>query len=283
MPLYMDIHKVPGATANDLAQAHAHDMQVQDGLGVCCVKYWFNESSGKVFCLIDAPSVEAANEVHARSHGLLAEKIIEVDPEMAEGLLGDGEVNVAGAVMMPGAAAKSVNEGRDTGLRSVMFTDIVGSTQITQRLGDAAAMQLVNLHDEVVRAALGAHGGRVVKHTGDGIMSSFFSAAAAVRAAMQIQRELARHREGNGQEHPVRVRIGAATGEPVEQRHDLFGSTVQLAARLCGHAQPDQVLVSGELYDACAGEGAGLRFDDAGHAHLKGFEQPVRVHLVNYA
>jgi len=277
MPLYMDIHKVPGATANDLAQAHAADMRVQDSLGVCCHKYWFNEGSGKVFCLIEAPSVEAANEVHAKSHGLLAEKIIEVDPEMAEGLLGDGVVNLAGAVLLP-----NQDETRDTGLRSVMFTDIVGSTELTQRLGDAAVMQLVNLHDEVVRAALSANGGREVKHTGDGIMSSFFSAAGAVRAAMQIQSELARLREGNGVEHPVRVRIGAASGEPVEQRHDLFGTTVQLAARLCAHAQPDQVLVSSDTYALCQDAGAGLRFDDAGHAQLKGFEQPVRVHAVVY-
>jgi class 3 adenylate cyclase len=277
MPLYMDIHRVPGATANDLAQAHAHDMQVQDGLGVCCVKYWFNESSGKVFCLIDAPSAEAANEVHARSHGLLAEKIIEVDPDMAEGLLGDGEVNMAGAVMMPNA-----QQGRDTGLRSVMFTDIVGSTRITQRLGDAAAMRLVNLHDEVVRAALGEHGGREVKHTGDGIMSSFFSAVAAVRCATQIQRELARRRDGNGHDDEfVRVRIGAAAGEPVEQRHDLFGSTVQLAARLCAFAAPDQVVVSTDLADLCREDG--LEFDEPVHAQLKGFEEPVRAHIVRYA
>ena len=275
MPLYMDIHKVPGATANDLAQAHAADMHVQEGLHVECLKYWFNESCGKVFCLIQAPSADAANEVHARSHGLLAEKIIEVDPDMAEGLLGDGEVNAAGAVMMPNPA-----EGRDTGIRSVMFTDIVGSTEITQRLGDAAAMRLVNLHDEVVRAALSSHGGREVKHTGDGIMSSFFSAAAAVRCAAEIQRQLAQRRGGNGPEESVRVRIGAAAGEPVEQRHDLFGTTVQLAARLCAHAQPDQVLVSGDLYELCAGEGLG--FDDAGHAQLKGFDQPVRVHAVRY-
>jgi class 3 adenylate cyclase len=275
MPLYMDIHKVPGATANDLAQAHAHDMQVQDGLGVCCVKYWFNEGSGKVFCLIDAPSAEAANEVHARSHGLLAEKIIEVDPEMIDGLLGDAQVNVAGAALMPGPKAD-----RDTGLRCVMFTDIVGSTAITQKLGDTAAMRLVNVHDEVVRAALSVNGGRVVKHTGDGIMSSFYSPESAVRAAMQIQQELEKLRAERSDEPPVRVRIGAASGEPVEQRHDLFGSTVQLAARLCAFAQPDQVIVSGDTFDLC--RDAGLRFDDAGHAQLKGFEQPVRVHAVVY-
>jgi class 3 adenylate cyclase len=66
----------------------------------------------------------------------------------------------------------------------------------------------------------------------------------------------------------------------VEQRHDLFGSTVQLAARLCAFAQPDQVVVSGETYDLC--QDAGLRFHDASHAQLKGFDQPVRVHTVVY-
>jgi class 3 adenylate cyclase len=274
MPLYMDIHKVPGATADDLAKAHAADMLVQDSLHVECVKYWFNESCGKVFCLIQAPSAEAANEVHARSHGLLAERIIEVDPDMAEGLLGDGEVNSAGAVMLPNRTE------RDTGMRSVMFTDIVGSTEITQRLGDEAAMLMVNLHDQVVRAALGAHNGREVKHTGDGIMSSFVSAAAAVRSAMQIQQELARLRDEDAGT-PVRVRIGVAAGEPVEQRHDLFGTTVQLAARLCAHAQPDQVVVSSGLAELCLGKG--LAFEDAGHAQLKGFDLPMHVHVVRCA
>jgi class 3 adenylate cyclase len=271
MPLYMDIHKVPGATADDLAKAHAADMLVQERLGVECVKYWFNESCGKVFCLIQAPSAEAANEVHAQSHGLLAERIIEVDPDMAEGLLGNGEVNSAGAVLLPNKAE------RDTGMRSVMFTDIVGSTEITQRLGDEAAMLMVNLHDEVVRAALSAHNGREVKHTGDGIMSSFVSAASAVRSAMQIQQELARLRDENAGT-PVRVRIGVAAGEPVEQRHDLFGTTVQLAARLCAHAQPDQVVVSSGLAELCLGKG--LAFEDAGHANLKGFDLPMHVHVV---
>jgi class 3 adenylate cyclase len=95
-----------------------------------------------------------------------------------------------------------------------------------------------------------------------------------------FQQELEKRRAESGEEPPVRVRIGAASGEPVEQRHDLFGSTVQLAARLCAFAQPDQVVVSGETYDLC--QDAGLRFHDASHAQLKGFDQPVRVHTVVY-
>ena len=92
-------------------------------------------------------------------------------------------------------------------------------------------------------------------------MASFASAAAAVRCATRIQRELAQYRQDNAA-HPIKVRIGAAAGEPVEHRNDLFGSTVQLAARLCSHAEPEQILVSSVIADLCLGKG--LLFQDLG-------------------
>jgi class 3 adenylate cyclase len=122
---------------------------------------------------------------------------------------------------------------------------------------------------------LSALGGREVKHTGDGIMASFVSAAGAVRCAIQIQRELAKHEETNP-ERPLKVRVGAAAGEPVEQNNDLFGSTVQLAARLCDHARPEQILVSNAIAELCLGKG--LLFEDLGEVVLKGFGYPVRAH-----
>ena len=79
----------------------------------------------------------------------------------------------------------------DAGLRAVMFTDIVGSTEMTARLGDSAALELVRAHDALVRRGLDAHGGREVKHTGDGIMASFDEVPNAVRAAADIQRHFA--------------------------------------------------------------------------------------------
>jgi class 3 adenylate cyclase len=276
MALYMDIHNVPGATANDLATAHAADLKVQHRHGVECLKYWFNENSGKVFCLFDAPTAEAARLVHQEAHGLVAEKIIEVDSELADGFLGGGEVNPAGAVLLPGATEPQ----RDPGIRSVLFTDIVGSTELTQRIGDEAAMAVLEVHDNIVRNALSAVGGREVKHTGDGIMASFVSAVAAVRCAAQIQGALARHRSEN-RDSPIRVRVGAAAGEPVEQRHDLFGSTVQLAARLCAYAQPDQIVVSNVIAELCIGKG--LSFVDLGEVHVKGFDQPIHVQAVQFA
>ncbi|PYL45729.1 MAG: DUF4242 domain-containing protein [Verrucomicrobia bacterium] len=277
MPTYIDIHEIPGGvTADDVAKAHAHDVKVEGKYGVHYHKYWVNEKAGKIFCLCEAPSAEAAMQVHREAHGMVAEKIIQVEADVADLFLGSSEANKAGAVVMPGSGA----DAHDPGIRTVLFTDIVESTSLTQKLGDEVAMELLHIHDAVVREALKALNGREVKHTGDGIMASFISAAAAVRCAAQIQRALAqRAREQNN--HPIKVRIGGAAGEPVERNSDIFGSTVQLAARLCSHAQPEQIVVSSVVADLCIGKG--LTFHSLGEVSLKGFDQPVHAHAVEWS
>jgi class 3 adenylate cyclase len=272
MPLYMDIHNLPeGTTPEDVAKAHAKDMETQQKYGVEYHKYWVNEKAGKVFCLVHAPNAEAAECVHREAHGLLAEKIIEVEPDVAEVFLGGTETNSVGAVLLPSGGP----DARDPGIRTILFTDVANSTSLTQSLGDDGALAVLGVHDMIVRDALDAFGGREVKHTGDGIMASFVSAASAVRCAIQIQRELAKHAETNPK-RSLKVRVGAAAGEPVEQNNDLFGSTVQLAARLCAHAQPEQILVSNAIPDLCIGKG--LLFEEVGEVALKGFGYPVRAH-----
>lgn len=274
MPLYMDIHDLHGATPEDIAKAHALDLKTQEKYGVNYHKYWFNENTGKVFCLCEAPNAEAANRVHLEAHGSVAEKIIEVQPpELAEGFLGSSETNSDGAVLVPGGTVNA----RDPGIRTILFTDIVESTNLTQSAGDEAMLALLNVHDTIVRESLGALGGREIKHTGDGIMASFLSATSAVKCAARIQSELARHTE-NQPGRPIKVRVGAAAGEPVEQHDDFFGSTVQLAARLCAHASPEQILVSSAVAELCLGKG--VSFEDVGEVVLKGFDRPVRVHAV---
>jgi class 3 adenylate cyclase len=268
----MDIHNLPeGTTPEDVAKAHAKDMETQRKYGVEYSKYWVNEKACKVFCLCHAPNAEAAEHVHREAHGLMPDKIIEIQPELAEGFLGGVETNAGGAAIFPGGGA----DARDPGIRTVLFTDIADSTALTQSLGDRAALALLGVHDAIVRDALSSLGGREVKHTGDGIMASFISAAGAVRCAIQIQRELDKHAKANP-ERPLKVRVGAAAGEPVEQNNDLFGSTVQLAARLCAHAQPEQIVVSNAVPDLCTGKG--LLFEDLGEVDLKGFGSPVRAH-----
>jgi class 3 adenylate cyclase len=272
MPLYMDIHNLDdGTTAEDVAKAHAKDMEIQRKYGVEYHKYWVNEAGNKVFCLAHAPNAEAAECVHREAHGMIAEKIIEVEPDVAEVFLGGTETNAAGAVIFPGGGA----DARDPGIRTILFTDVANSTTLTQSLGDEAALAILGVHDTIVRDALAESGGREIKHTGDGIMASFVSPAGAVRCAIQIQRELNKHAQMNPK-RSLKVRVGAAVGEPVEQDNDLFGSTVQLAARLCAHARPEQILVSNAIAELCLGKG--LLFEDVGEVTLKGFNSPVRAH-----
>ncbi len=273
MPLYLDIHQVPGATAEDLRQAHMADMEVQKRHGVDFRKYWFNEKCGKAFCLVEAPNAEAAEAVHREAHGLVAERIIELDPELAEGFLGGGDINDAGAALVPGSRLGEY----DNAVRSVMFTDIVGSTEHAQRMGDDAAFELLNLHDGIVRQAVEENNGRVIKNTGDGIMAVFVSPVCAVKAACTIQRVVGEIKDADGAPR-LRVRIGAAAGEPIERGNDFFGSTVNLAARLCAQARPGSVLVTNGIAELCLGKG--MHFADIQRAKLKGFDEQIRTREV---
>ncbi|HTJ44035.1 MAG TPA: nickel-binding protein [Kofleriaceae bacterium] len=265
MPLYVDIHRIHGAvTMEEIATAHAADVAIQEQYGVSYIKYWFDASRGKIFCMCTAPDAETAERVHREAHGMMAERIIAVDEDLAESMLGGPVAGPNGCVMHGGRP--------DPGARTIMFTDIVGSTAMTQQLGDRAAMALVEAHDEIVRAALQAHHGREVKHLGDGIMAAFHTAGDACACARRIHRDLvARDKIAAA---PLRVKIGAASGDPVERDGDFFGSTVQLASRLCAHAQAGQTVVSSQVIELASND----RFADLGDVQLKGFAGPVHAH-----
>lgn len=149
----------------------------------------------------------------------------------------------------------------------MLVTDIVGSTEMTVRLGDTAALELVRVHDVLVRRGLALHAGREVKHTGDGIMAAFDEVANAVRAAADIQE---RFYDYNGEAcESLRVRIGVHAGEPVTEHNNLFGATVQMAFRLCSEAEAGGILVSGLVRELSGQDAA--RFVALGDRRLKGF------------
>jgi class 3 adenylate cyclase len=126
---------------------------------------------------------------------------------------------------------RKTDDQTSAGTIAVMFTDIVGSTNMTQVHGDAAAQEVVRTHNRIVRASLTTYQGREVKHTGDGIMASFANTAQAVEAGIYIQRKVAQD-NASGPPVPLGVKIGINAGEPIVEDDDLFGTTVQLAARI---------------------------------------------------
>ena len=261
MPLYMDRHELAGVTAMDLATAHLKDLDLQERYGVEYVNYWFDYARQHAFCLARGPDAAAVDAVHRASHGQVANQIIEVDQAAVVRFMGGITAHAPGEAYV------------DTAFRTVLFTDLEGSTVLTQRLGDAAAMAVLRRHDEIVRDALGRTGGTEVKHTGDGIMASFRSVASAIQAAIAIQRRLA-DAERNGQ-MPLGVRIGLAAGEPVTERDDLFGAAVQLAARLSSRAAPRMILASTTVRELAVGKG--FHFGPSRSLRLKGFDEPVRT------
>ncbi|EHS52996.1 adenylate/guanylate cyclase [Rhizobium sp. PDO1-076] len=261
MPIFMDRHDLAGASAADVAEAHLKDLSIQDQYGVKFLTYWFDHRRGTTFCLIDAPDVETAQCVHREAHGFIAGEVVEVALSAVEAFLG--------RIQDPTAAA-ATSSHMDAGHRAILFTDIVGSTEMTSRLGDRMATELVRAHDALVRGCLGRQSGREVKHTGDGIMAAFSSTVFAVDCAIDIQREF--HHFNLGSSEPIHIRIGLDCGEPVEDSNDLFGKTVQLAARLCAAAGSDQILISENI---CQEYGMTSAFTNGGHHRLKGFAKPV--------
>ena len=267
MPIFLDRHDLTGLTAADIAEAHRKDLEVQERYGVRFLTYWFDEARGTGFCLIDAPDIATAMRVHDEAHGDVAKDVIEVDLSAVEAFLG--------RVSDPAPTDPEARVTFDTAVRAIMFTDIVDSTGITARLGDIRAVEMVRAHDAIVRRALKDSHGREIKHTGDGIMASFDDTHSAVQCARTIQQAFDAFNLASKEK--LCVRIGLDVGEPVADSHDLFGKTVQTAARLCQAAEPETILVSyavrGTLSDA-------VELRELGPRPLKGFARPVSVYEV---
>jgi class 3 adenylate cyclase len=265
MPIFMDRHDMRDLTAEHVAEAHRKDLEIQDQYGVKYLTYWYDSQRCTGFCLVDAPDAATAAHVHREAHGQIASEIIPVDLATVEAFLG--------RISDPRLASRAPSPQMDAGLRAIMVTDIVGSTELTARLGDIAALELVRVHDALVRRGLATHDGREVKHTGDGIMAVFDDVAKAVLAAADIQRRFSAYNADATED--LRVRIGIDAGEPVAEHDDLFGATVHLAFRLCAEAEADGILVSGTVRKLCSQDAA--RFVGLGGRRLKGFAQRTPV------
>ncbi len=159
--------------------------------------------------------------------------------------------------------------------RTVLFTDLVGHTDMMSRLGDQRGREVLREHEAITREVLKTHGGAEVKTMGDGFMASFNSVARAVECAIALQRAF-NEREGE----PLSVRVGINAGEPIEEDGDLFGATVILASRLAAKADGGEILVANAVRELCSGKG--FLFADRGEFVAKGFEEPVRVYEVRW-
>lgn len=155
----------------------------------------------------------------------------------------------------------------------VVFSDIEGSTELNGALGDREWVKLLQRHEQLVRTWVGAHHGHVVKNQGDGFMLAFAKPEGAVGCCVDVQRELA---ESADRWQNIKVRMGIHMGSSVRRGDDLFGLNVALAARIAGHADGGEILVSDVVRDAIA-HTDGLAVTDAEVVEFKGFSGTYEV------
>jgi class 3 adenylate cyclase len=204
---------------------------------------------------------------------------------------------------LPIAAPPSDAPSAETSsLRTVLFTDLVGHTEMMSRLGDEAGRAVLREHERITRDTLKAHGGTEVKTMGDGFMASFGSVTRAVECAIALQRAIQERNTGTPSRTPespvgqgpspdtldpnpstltpLHIRVGLNAGEPIEEDGDLFGATVILASRIAAKAGAGEILVANAVRELCSGKG--FLFADRGDFVAKGFEDPVRIYEVNW-
>jgi class 3 adenylate cyclase len=180
------------------------------------------------------------------------------------------------------ALAMEAAQSGQPALRTVLFTDLVGHTEMMQRLGDVKGRDVLREHERITRATLRQHGGAEVKTMGDGFMASFASVTSALDCAIALQRAFAAwETEHGGVGAPsLQVRVGLNAGEPIEEDGDLFGATVILASRVAAQAGAGEILIPEPVRHLLAGKA--FVFADRGQFALKGFDDAVRLFEVRW-
>jgi class 3 adenylate cyclase len=186
----------------------------------------------------------------------------ETVPEAANEFLGETE-----------AHGGSGEPSADDSLRTVLITDVEGSTALMRRLGDRKARKLLRAHELLVLDRLEAHGALNIKNLGDGLMAAFSSATRALECAIDVQRACAKRNRTASE--AISVRVGLNVGEATVEKNDLFGAAVNLAARITAKAKGGEILASDVVRQLAAGRL--FLFKDRGEVAMRGFNDPVRL------
>jgi len=239
MPIYMDVHIVPGVKARDVAEAHRKDLLHQEEYECKCMTYWIDEQRETIFCLIDAPNKEAVEEMHGKAHGLIPNKIIEVSDALVESFLG--------RIYDPADAQTSVDGLKifsDPSFRILLLTKVTDPILLRHRLGGERADDLLDMHNHIVKRNLTLCGGREVEREGNGFIISFSSASKGASCALSILGELSLAAATT-----IGFKIGLNAGEPIEKGKTLFSDTIQLASYLCEIVSEHRIAITNSIKD----------------------------------
>jgi AraC-like DNA-binding protein len=230
--LYMDLHVVPGVNAKDVADAHSMDVLMEKEHHCKCLTYWIDELRGYVFCLIDAPDKESLIELHTRAHGLVPNKIIEVEPGLVHAFL--GRITDPENTAVTDTGLKILD---DTSYRIIMHIRLDDFTLLEHKTNSDKATELYQSFKANARKEILKNNGREVSSEANEMVASFVEGDKAFSDAIAIQELLK-----SGSE--INVRISMHAGEPVMHSDKLFGDTIQMLKRLNMFSRNEAIIIT---------------------------------------
>jgi AraC-like DNA-binding protein len=235
MPIFMDLHIVPGVTAKEVAEAHLLDVKIQEKYCCRAMTYWIDEDKGSVFCLIEAPDKESVREMHEKAHGLIPHEIISVNTDVVKAFLGRIK-DPEDAIQQPDTDLKVFS---DPAFRIMLVTKAMDSRLLQHDLNKDRARELLLLYSTIVREQTKQHGGREVYLREEGFVISFTSGVHATECAIAIRKKLVTAAA------LIDLRIALHAGMPVDHKgHSIFETTIQVAQFLGSIAKPNEIIMS---------------------------------------
>lgn len=234
MPIFMDVHIVPGVKAQAVAEAHRLDLLHQHEHGCNCMTYWIDEARETIFCLIEAPDQQAVTELHRQAHGLVPNKVIEVNSGVVEAFL--GRIYDPSDAPVSGDGLKVF---ADPSFRILLVTHAADPVLLKHQFGDEKTVELLSTHNSIIRKNIQQYGGREVEHEGGGFVVSFSSASKAVACALSIRQEMP-----DAIAEQIDLRLAVNAGEPVEGSDQLFGETIRFASNMCSITKKGKIAIT---------------------------------------
>ncbi|HEX2606856.1 MAG TPA: nickel-binding protein [Flavisolibacter sp.] len=219
MPIYMDLHMLPGVQAKGVAEAHRQDILYEEEYGCKCMTYWVDEARGTIFCLIDAPDKESVINLHSKAHGLVPNKIIEVQPSLVESFL--GRVSDPEEVVTTDDGLKIFH---DAAFRFFLAGRTEDPVLLKNRFGNERMKTLVDKYHEQLTTQLHLHGGRRPTGTDTNWVASFTEASKAFSCAYSLHQQLS-----NEDLQAIDLRLVITAGDPVTPNEQLFGECLKQA------------------------------------------------------
>lgn len=235
MPIYMDVHFIPGVKAKNVAEAHRLDMVHQDEYHCKCMTYWIDEERGNVFCLLEAPDKDAVIELHRKAHGLLPYKIIEVSSKVVQSFLG--------RIFDP-ENTETTEEGlpiiNDSSFRILLIAKTTDTFLLRHQLGNEKTNELLQRLNNTVRKNLAYCGGSEVEN--GQFVVAFTSASSAISCALSIVRQM----------HPedinvLDLKIAINAGIPFENNNTIFGDIIEQAVNMCAITGNSRITIASHV------------------------------------